>query len=82
MKQSLFQGMDKDEVKEFKEEFIKSTLFRKGLVKVLERKIEAVQAKMETPDYNNPNWINEQTDHIGFIKSHKQLISLLKENNV
>jgi len=77
MKQSLTQGMEKDEAREFKEAFVKASLFRKGFKKVLERKIQNAYNNLSTPNYENPNWINEQADQIGYIKSLKQMISLL-----
>lgn len=77
MKESLFQGMEPDEKDSLKEEFIKAHLFRKGLKKVLERKLENAYNVLSNPKYENPNWINEQTDQIGYIKALKQMISLL-----
>lgn len=81
MKLKLLKGLDKDQVDELKEHYVRSQIFRKYLLKVLQEEIESLHASMRNEDnYNSPNWAYLQADRLGQEKALKRVVGLIENN--
>lgn len=80
MKMSLTAGLDDQEAQDVRADFKGCPTFRKRLIHLLEKEIEALHAEMRSDDtYESPNWQLKHVERLGTIKSNKKLISLLSE---
>ena len=80
MKISLTKGLDEQETKEVKQEFISSYHLRKQIIKLMEEEISTLNSSMRDLDrYADASWPYYQADRIGQIRACERLISLLSE---
>lgn len=79
MKLNLTAGLDKDEEKLFRTEFISSAFMRKQIRNVLQKKIESYYAGMrDKGGYEKSSWAFDQADSIGYIRAMNELKNLLE----
>lgn len=79
MKSILTKGLEEDQAKEIRGDFISSLLLRKRIVEVLTDKIEAKRTKATSSIYDNPNWANQAAHNFGYEEALKEVISILSE---
>lgn len=78
MKTILTKGLDEDQAKEIKGDFISAHLLRKRLVEVLNEKMLSKRTSIVL-DYENPNWANKVAHVFGYEEAMKEVISILRE---
>lgn len=78
MKLTLLQGLDPDQTKELRGDFLSAHLLRKRIVEVLNTKIESKRTSVSR-DYDNPNWDNKVAHVFGYEEGLKEVISILSE---
>lgn len=76
VKSSLLAGLEPDQAKELKADFISAHLLRKRLTEVLTTKIESKRTNVSR-DYDNPNWNNKVAHVFGYEEALKEVISIL-----
>lgn len=81
MKTILTQGLEPDQAKELRGDFLSAHLLRKRLVEVFQTKIESKRTSVST-DYDNPNWANRVAHIFGYEEAMKEVISILSEKNL
>jgi hypothetical protein len=81
MKSILIQGLENDQAKELRGDFLSAHLLRKRVVEVLNDKIESKRTKVSR-DYNNPNWDNHVAHTFGYEEAMKEVISILSEKDM
>lgn len=80
MKTSLIKGLDKDQTKDVRADFLSSHILRKRIVNILQEKIETSRASSRSLDsYNSPNWPYLQAGLIEREKAYLEVISLLED---
>ena len=68
-----FKGLDKDQVEDLKQEFVRAQRFRKRLIEILDEDLESAHFAMRNADYNSASWAYEQA---GLVEKTKTLLSL------
>jgi hypothetical protein len=71
-------GLDPDQEKELRGDFLSSLLVRKRLVKILEDKIESsIKGSRSKANYDTPNWDRSIADSIGYERALAQVIDII-----
>jgi len=79
MKQSWTAGLEPEQIKDVKGDFISSHLTRKRLTKMLNDKLEEFErASLDPKNYATPNWAYLQADLQGYKRALRLVISLLE----
>lgn len=78
MKLTLTKGLEPDQAKELKGDFLSAHLLRKRIIEVLNDKIESKRTSVSR-DYSNPNWNNHVAHVFGYEEGLKEVISILSE---
>lgn len=81
MKESLKRGLDEEQQKGLETSFKEGLVFRRQLVKWLDRENDKILKQMlSTELYGKANWGFLQADAIAHMRSNKALKSMLIEN--
>lgn len=79
MKTNWTSGLDKDQARDVRADFISAQLLRKRLTQLLEEKIETKRTALrKDQSYDKPNWQNYVADGIGYERALTEVISLLE----
>lgn len=81
MKSVITKGLEPDQAKELKGDFLSAQLLRKRIVEVLYEKIESKRTNTSR-DYDNPNWNNKVAHMFGYEEGLKEVISILSEKDL
>lgn len=81
MKSILLKGLEPDQAKELKGDFLSAHILRKRIIEVLNEKIESRRTNVSR-DYDNPNWNNKVAHVFGYEEALKEVISILSEKNL
>lgn len=81
MKTILIQGLDGDQAKELRGDFLSAHILRKRIVEVLNGKIQSKRTSVSI-DYDSPNWANKVAHVFGYEEALKEVISILSEKDV
>lgn len=84
LKSVWYDGLDEDQKKDLRADFISSSILRKRLVKLLNDKIDTKRkAVRNDQNYDKPNWENYVADSLGYERALAEIISLITsdENN-
>lgn len=84
LKTTWYTGLDEDQKKELRADFISAQLLRKRLIKMLEDKIDTKRTMMRNDDnYDKANWNYLMADSLGYERALHEVISLITsdENN-
>lgn len=63
--------------KDFKVAWAASRVMREYIIELLRERIKAAENQQTRQDYDCPNWNLKQADHIGTIRTYKEIIALL-----
>lgn len=83
MKTVWIKGLDPDQTKDIRADFISAQLLRKRLTEILEEKINSKRTLIRNSEnYEKANWPYLVSDSIGYERALAEVISLLenKEN--
>lgn len=84
LKTVWYTGLDEDQKKELRADFISAQVLRKRLTKMLNDKIETKRTMMRNDDnYEKANWNYLMADSLGYERALQEIISLISsdENN-
>lgn len=81
MKSIIVQGLDVDQAKELRGDFLSAHLLRKRIVEVLKNKIESKRTSVSA-NYDNANWDNKVAHVFGYEEALKEVISILSEKDM
>lgn len=84
LKTVWYTGLDEDQKKELRADFISAQVLRKRLTKILNDKIETKRTMMRNDDnYEKANWNYLMADSLGYERALQEIISLISsdENN-
>jgi len=84
LKSILYVGLDEDQKKDLRADFISAQVLRKRLIKIMEDKIDTKRTSVRNDqNYDKPNWENYVADGIGYERAMYEIISLITsdENN-
>ena len=82
MKRSWFKGVDEKQYNEVRAIFINALPFRKRLTKILEERVEVLQASMRNEsNFDSPNWPYIQADRVAQTKAFLDVIDLIKKDS-
>lgn len=84
LKTTWYTGLDEDQKKELRADFISAQVLRKRLTKMLEDKIETKRTMMRNDgNYEKANWNYLMADSLGYERALQEIISLISsdENN-
>ena len=71
-------GLNAQDKKDIKANFIEALVLRKRAIELLEAKIDASRTTcLSKNTYDNPSWALVQADHIGYERAMKELIKML-----
>lgn len=81
MKQSWTTGLDKEQVKDIKVNYLEALVMRRRLVKMLEVKVgSSHKAARSREAYSSPNWALEQADARGYERAMSEIIDLINDD--
>ena len=76
---SWTKGLNKDQVKELKGDFLSSQTVRRRLSTICESKLKTSEATgRDKEGYDCPNWAYKQADMQGYNRALHEIMSLLK----
>ena len=79
MKTIWSKGLDPDQVKELKAEFIRFKPLRNRLQEICgEKEASCNKASINKDGYDCPNWAYKQADAVGYRRALHEIISLIK----
>lgn len=84
LKTTWYTGLDEDQKKELRADFISAHLLRKRLTKLLNDKIETKRTMMRNDEnYEKANWNYLMADSLGYERAMNEIINLITsdENN-
>lgn len=81
MKSIITKGLEPDQAKELRGDFLSAHLLRKRIIEVLYEKIESKRTSVSR-DYDNPNWNNKVAHNFGYEEGLKEVISILSEKDL
>lgn len=80
MKTIITQGLEDDQVKDIRADFISAHLVRKRLREILHDKVETTRATARKEvNYENPAWPYQQAGYLEREKALLEIISLLED---
>lgn len=81
MKQSWITGLDKEQVKDVKVNYLEALVMRRRLIKMLEAKVgSSHKAGRSKEAYSSPNWALEQADARGYERAMADVIDLINDD--
>ena len=79
MKTIWYKGLDADQKKDLRADFISAQVLRKRLTALLQEKIEIKRATMRNDElYEKGSWGNLMADSLGYERALNEIISLIE----
>lgn len=78
MKTVWTKGLDNDQIKDLRADFVSATVLRKRLIELLNDKIETKRVSMRNDEnYDKPNWNYLMADSLGYERALNEVINLI-----
>lgn len=81
MRQSWTTGLDKEQVKDIKVNYLEALVMRRRLIKMLETRVGASHKLGRSKEaYSSPNWALEQADARGYERAMAEVMDLISDD--